>query len=185
MRVLKYIGRISPYKGLSDLLQAFDIDGWKLRIVGPDQDGYVAELKQLAERLGISDKVEFVGPKFGEELTKEYASADLFVLPTYSENFGSVVIESLAQGVPVICTKGAPWKELEDYGCGWWPDIGIEPLQQALHAAVSLSDAERKEMGRKGKRLVEEKYTWKAACAKLMAGYEQVIVPRSSSRSEF
>ena len=175
MRTVQFVGRISPYKGLPDLLRAFDADGWKLRIVGPDQDGYVEELKQLAERLGISDKVEFVGPKFGDELTREYASADLFVLPTYSENFGSVVIESLAQGVPVICTKGAPWKELEEYGCGWWPDVGVGPIRQALHEAMSLSDGERKQMGERGRRLVKEKYTWKAVCAKLMAGYELVV----------
>ena len=175
MKTVQFVGRISPYKGLPDLLRAFDVDDWKLRIVGPDQDGYVAELKRLAKHLGISDKVEFVGPKFGDELIKEYASADLFVLPTYSENFGSVVIESLAQGVPVICTKGAPWKELEDYGCGWWPDVGVAPLRQALHDAMALSDAERKQMGERGRRLVEEKYTWKAVCAKLMSGYELVV----------
>ena len=49
-----------------------------------------------------------------------YRRADFFVLPTFSENFGSVVAEALGYGVPVITTKGAPWEDLLNHKCGWW-----------------------------------------------------------------
>lgn len=175
MKTLKFIGQISPANGLPNLLKAFYSNEWKLRIVGPDENNHVADLKALADSLGISDKIEFVGPKSGDDLAREYATADLFVLPTYSENFGSVVIESLAQGVPVICTKGAPWKELEDYGCGWWPDIGVDALREALDEAMSLTDEERRAMGERGRKLVEEKYSWKKVCETIMRGYDFVL----------
>lgn len=173
--IILFVSRVHRKKGLDMLLKAFGIEGWKLRIVGPDENNHVAELKKLAETLGISDKVEFVGPKSGDALAREYESADIFVLPTYSENFGSVVIESLAAGVPVICTKGAPWKELEDYRCGWWPDIGVTALREALEKATSLTEEDRREMGERGRKLVEEKYTWGKVCETVMHGYESIF----------
>lgn len=193
-KVLLFVSRIHHKKGLdmlframavpleppanTQMLDAFDVNHWKLRIVGPDENNYMAELKVLAQSLGISDRVEFVGPKMGEDLFKEYRTAELFILPTYSENFGSVVIESLSFGVPVICTKGAPWQELEDYKCGWWPDIGVVPLRNALEKATSLTSEERKEMGERGRRLVEEKYTWEGVCKTVMRGYDSILNAR-------
>jgi len=192
-KVLLFVSRVQRKKGLVNLARAWaelpkDMrDGWKVRIVGPDQENHTAELKSLCAELGISQEFDFVGPKYGDELQHEYASADIFVLPTHSENFGSVVIEALAHGVPVITTKGTPWHELEGYTnsqltthnsqlkCGWWIDVGVEPLVKALDAAISLSDAERREMGERGRRLVEEKYTWDAVVKKVVEGYERVI----------
>ena len=100
------------------------------------------------------------------------ADADLFVLPSLSENFGSVVIESLAQQTPVITTKETPWDELPRVGCGWWVDAGVEPLAETLKEAISLSDQERRAMGARGRALVERKYTWDAVVKKMIEGYE-------------
>lgn len=191
-RVL-FVSRVQRKKGLVNLAKAWaelpkDMrDGWRVRIVGPDQENHTAELKSLCAGLGISQDFDFVGPKYGDELQHEYASADIFVLPTHSENFGSVVIEALAHCVPVITTKGTPWHELEGYTnsqltthnsqlkSGWWIDIGVPPLVAALKDAMSLSDAERREMGERGRRLVEEKYTWDAVVKKMIEGYKRVV----------
>lgn len=180
-RTLLFVSRIHRKKGLSMLFEAWARlsrglkTGWTIHIVGPDQDGHAAELKELAEWLGIADAIKFFGPKYGVELQREYAAADLFVLPTHSENFGSVVIEALAQKLPVICTKGAPWQELEDCRCGWWIDIGVEPLVEALQRAMSLTDEERRQMGERGRQLVEGKYTWEAVVDKMIEGYKGVL----------
>ena len=185
-KVLLFVSRVQRKKGLVNLVHAWaqlqlEIKRkWVVRIVGPDQEGHTAELKSLCNELGVVQDFEFVGPKYGEELQREYASADLFVLPTYSENFGSVVIEALAYGVPVITTKGTPWHELEGYTnsklkCGWWVDVGVEPLAKALVAAMRLSDAERREMGMRGRKLVEEKYIWDAVEKKIEDAYKEIL----------
>ena len=180
-KVLLFVSRVQRKKGLENLVRAWaqlslEIKRkWVVRIVGPDQEGHSAELKSLCAELDVAQDFEFVGPKYGNELAQEYASADIFVLPTYSENFGSVVIEALSHSVPVICTKGAPWQELEERKCGWWIDIGVEPLVEALKEAMSLSDEERAAMGVRGRQLVEEKYTWKAVVKAMVKGYKEIL----------
>jgi glycosyltransferase involved in cell wall biosynthesis len=71
------------------------------------------------ERLGLGVVVDYLGPVEGEAKAALYRQADLFVLPTFSENFGLVVAEALAYGVPVITTRGAPWADLETGGLNW------------------------------------------------------------------
>lgn len=186
-KTLLFVSRVQRKKGLLNLVRAWAklkqessaryarINDWKVRIVGPDQDNHTAELKQLCSKLGVTRDFEFAGPKYSGDLAHEYASADLFVLPTYSENFGSVVIEALSHSVPVITTKGTPWQELEERKCGWWIDIGVDPLVNALKDAMSLTDAERRKMGERGRRLVEEKYTWDAVVMEMVKGYEGLV----------
>ena len=133
----------------------------------------------------------FTGALDDVEKWKAYARADLFVLPTYSENFGIVVAEALWAGLPVITTKGTPWSELEGISstspssspftsafgrCGWWIDLGVEPLTKALAEAIALTDEERHEMGMRGRKLVEEKYTWDAVVKAMVKGYKELVV---------
>ena len=120
----------------------------------------------------------FTGALNDDEKWKAYGRADLFVLPTYSENFGIVVAEALWAGVPVITTKGAPWQELENRKCGWWIDAGVNPLTAALKESISLSDHERCEMGEQGRKLVAEKYTWNAVVKEMVKGYEGIVSSR-------
>lgn len=177
-RTLLFAGRVQRIKGLPDLIAAWaalpsdERGGWRIRIVGPDEDGHASELVALRGRLGLSaEDVVFAGEKHGQALADEYALADLFALPSHSENFGGVVAEALAHGVPVIATKGTPWRVLREEGCGWWVDGGVDSLSAALHEALRLSDAERAAMGRVGRALVARDYTWRSAAEKLLAAY--------------
>ena len=152
---------------------------WKVELVytvsGESEKEYEAKVKEKVMELGLEDQFIFTGAVNDEEKWEAYARADLFVLPTYSENFGIVVAEALYAGVPVITTKGTPWQELEARKCGWWVDIGIKPLAEALRVSMSLDDAMRREMGVRGRKLAEEKYTWEAVVKAMVEGYYKIL----------
>lgn len=166
-RSVLFLSRIHPKKGLLNLLKAWSIvkrEGWRLRIAGGDEGDFLSEVVAEAERLGIGSTVEFLGELEGEAKRHAFESADLFVLPTFSENFGLVVAEALAYGVPVITTRGAPWAVLATEGCGWWIDVGVVPLVGALHEAMELDDEVRRSIGRRGRDYIRQ-FSWdRIAC---------------------
>ena len=131
-------------------------------------------MARLVSQLGLGSAVDYVGPVAGARKAALYREADLFVLSTFSENFGLVVAEALAHGVPVITTRGAPWADLETYGCGWWIDTGVAPLVVALRQATALSDAERQAMGERG-RVYVRRYDWHTIAADTLALYRWVL----------
>jgi len=175
-RVLLFVGRIYPVKALDNLITAFaracgprpGDSAWRLRLVGPDEAGHLADLVSLAGCLGVP--VEFVGPRFGADLAAEYAACDALALVSHTENFGATVADALAYGKPVVTSTNTPWREVGGR-CGWWVDNSPETLSAALRELMSLSDGERAEMGRKGRALIEEKYTWPAVAAKMEECY--------------
>ena len=99
-------------KSLSLISHPAAFHNWHLMIAGPDESGCQASTKKVLCDEGIASRVTFCGPLYGEDKYGVMATASLFVLPTRNENFGIVVAEALACGVPVITTKGAPWSEL-------------------------------------------------------------------------
>lgn len=216
-RMVLYLGRLHPLKGLEMLVEAWgrlhdaqhqspqpSMEHWRLVIAGPDEQGTRAALERQSRELGHMESIDFAGPVYGEEKERLLDAADLFVLPSRSENFGIVVAEALAAGVPVITTKGAPWAELlgqdscddsvvvrerikgagvkgervkKEVGggrCGWWVEVGVEPLAEALREAMSLTDEERWAMGENGRRLVEKKYRWEAVAEQMMELYTHI-----------
>lgn len=153
-----FISRIHPKKGIELLLEAWraiDTHGWVLEIAGNGDENYIENLKQIAQDL---NNVHFVGAKYGEEKWSFLRSTDVMILPTHSENFGIVVAESLAVGVPVITTTGTPWEDLETYNCGWWIDLSVMNLKLTLLKVFSTPIDELENMGNNGKNLVKEKY---------------------------
>lgn len=198
-RTALFLSRLHPGKGLLDLVKAWDQvrpAGWLMRIVGPDVCGHRAVVEAEIARRGLKEAFEFAGEKSDEEKWQEYVNADLFIHPSHSENFGISVAEALAAGLPVITTKGTPWAELlglshdttcgdsvvsmvrakEACGrCGWWVDIGVASLAEALREAVLLSVAERRALGENGRKLVAVKYTWPAIAMQMKQAYEWIL----------
>ena len=177
VRTALFLSRLHPVKGLPSLVNAWarlSPPGWRLIIAGPDQGGHLQEIQSAICRLCVSECVQYVGEVRDEAKSALYRAADLFVLPTHTENFGIVIVEALAHGVPVITTRGAPWAELETQRCGWWIDIGEEALVEALREATALSDAARREMGLRGRQLAQ-RYEWTGIAGQLHAAYRWML----------
>ena len=87
-----------------------------------------------------------------------FINSEFLVLPTNSENFGMVINESLSRALPVITTKEAPWPEIQTYKCGWWIEDNKRALKNSLKEAINKSTLELKDMGKRGRKLIEDKY---------------------------
>ncbi|WYL99579.1 MAG: glycosyltransferase [Gloeotrichia echinulata CP02] len=177
---LLFLSRIHPKKGLDNLLLVWktlvkQFPDWHLVIAGPDLIGYQAKLEELTATLQLQSQVTFTGMLSGEQKASALSNADLFILPTHSENFGIAIAESLAYGVPVITTKGAPWQDLETYGCGWWIENNQQGLRNALVDAIEMSGSERQAMGVKGRNLVDTKYSWNAIAKDMASVYHWIL----------
>lgn len=209
VRTAVFISRIHPKKGLPQLVDAWarlsreraggaGRPRWRLVVAGPDEGGHLAELVAQGTALGLQVEsrplpaqglpesaadIIFTGPVYGDRKTDLYRQCDLFVLPTHSENFGVVILEALACGVPVITTRGAPWGGLEDVGrpgmprarAGWWIDVGVEPLVATLRDAIALSDVERAALGDNGRWFARERYSWPAAARAMRQAYGWLV----------
>jgi len=178
-KTLLYLGRLDPIKGLENLfgawqqLAAHHLD-WQLKIVGPDSGGYRAVLERLAQDLAL-ERIMFVGPRFGAEKQAEYAAADLYVLPSFTENFGMTVAEALAQGVPVVTTTGTPWAKLRDHNCGWTVPADVCGLEMALREAFSLPPSQLSAMGARGRLWMQREFSWQRVAADFERAYSWII----------
>ena len=175
-RTILSLGRLHRKKGLDKLLLAWaDLESrrpeWNLRIVGPAEEGHDIELRHLAEKLGLSN-VSIEGPLYGNDVVQAYRDADLFILPTSNENFAMTVAESLAAGVPVISTRGAPWSGLIDKNCGWWIDNTVEAISGQLAEATTLPSVTLEEMGRRGREWMKQDFGWNGIAREMIAVYE-------------
>jgi glycosyltransferase involved in cell wall biosynthesis len=177
-RRLLYLSRVHPTKGVEDLVRAWAqlsprFPEWELVVAGTNDLGHATQMHDLAYSLGL-ERITFPGPIFGVEKTRLYLSAELFVLPSHTENFGIVVAEALASGVPAVVSQGAPWPELESRGCGWWPAIGPGPLTEALALAMSEAPERLASRGAIGREWMRE-FAWAKAAAQLRSAYEWVV----------
>ncbi len=162
-KIILFLSRIHPKKGLLDLVEAWSMSRqpeWKIVIAGGDEGGYREVVEALIQAKGLQSDFEFTG--FVDGLRKQscFDSATLFILPTYSENFGIAIAEALANELPVITTTGAPWSDLVEHRCGWWVAPGVHGVTDALIAAMACTSDELRAMGKRGRELVINKYSW-------------------------
>ncbi len=178
-KIMLYLGRLHHKKnvhGLLDVWRSIPSEQraeWKLLIAGkpgPGDDCYLESLRKLAD-----DSCCFVGEVIGREKEKMYQSARIFVLPSFSENFGAVVLEALANGTPVITTEGTPWKETIDYGCGWRCSPDAEALRGAMIRAMGTDVAELEAMSGNALDYVQKNFSWKKSAEVLISGYRALL----------
>lgn len=178
VRNILFLSRVHPKKGLELLIDAVALlenRNFSITIAGEGEASYIESLKKLAAQHEVSHLFNFVGGIYGDQKWELLHQADLFVLPTFSENFGIVMAEALATGVPVITTTGTPWKELETHQCGWWIDLNIHNLLKSLTEALNTSPEQLQAMGLRGRKLVQDKYEVKAVSFKMYEYYNRIL----------
>jgi glycosyltransferase involved in cell wall biosynthesis len=180
-----FLGRIHPKKGLPMLIKAWALirpPDWVLRIAGPDEVGHQAELEEAVSAARLSQVVSFLGPLDGSKKRSALFDANLLVLPTHSENFGMVIAEALAHGLPVLTTIGAPWPMVPDYGCGWWVAPTVEGIAEGLRQATSRDLKTLRAMGAKGRELVVEQFGWEPIAKQFISIYQGLVMEAAPSR---
>jgi len=173
---LIFMGRLSPKKGLENLLKAMKLmesdKTVELTIFGAGDEQYVKSLLELAEDLGLLDKtVYFAGHVDGDDKKNAFLNADLCVVPSYTENFCMVVAEALGHGVPVVASHGTPWSEVENRDCGLWVDNRPETLS---HAVYDMKSKDLNSMGQKGWRWMQDEYGWKTIAQQMLDVYKMI-----------
>lgn len=163
-RYLACLGRIHHKKALENLIAAlpqatsFMQSAYTLKIAGNPQNPYGDKLKKQVADLGLGQKVDFTGHIEGREKQQLFAGAYFSILPSHTENFGNVVIESLAQGTPVIASKGTPWQMLEQAKAGFHTENTPEKLAEAIDRALALAPAEYAACRKNALRLAETRF---------------------------
>ena len=157
-----FLGRLHPYKNPEALVKAWislgkQVDNAQLIIMGRGEPEYENKLKSLVKQHRLTN-VEFAGFINGKEKFERLASLTALCVPSFSENFGMTIAESLLVGTPVIASLGTPWQELNARHCGYWVSNDVQTLAETIEQVLSLPEDEIQRMGENGKRLVQEKY---------------------------
>ena len=177
-RTALFLSRIHPKKGLPMLIEAWARvrpAGWRMRVVGPDESGHRMKVEALVRRAGLADRWIFDDSVQDEEKWAVMRQADLFILPSFSENFGIAVAEALGVGLPVITTTGTPWSGLLENRCGWWVVPNTTDLAAALRDATVLPDDALHAMGLRGADWVRRDFSWSDIAEQMVIGYTRVI----------
>ncbi len=177
-RTALFLSRLNVKKGLLPLLEAWAHvrpAGWRLQIVGPDEGGYASIVKAAIAQLGLHELVQMLPEADDQAKWALYRDAELFVLPSFSENFGVVVAEALAAGLPVVTTTGMPWAGTVSRQCGWRIEPTVAALQPVLQQATTMPPAALAEMGARGREWMAESYSWSAIGTAMATFYDWLV----------
>lgn len=183
-----FLGRLNFKKGLDLLVPAFARvrerhPEARLAIIGPDNEGYGAKVRDWVSKYELNRAVHFVDYLHGDDVMQAYVDADVFALPSYTENFGMTVAESLACGTPVVISDQVNiHHEVAAAGAGLVTHCDVTEVAEALD--VLLCDAPRRQaIGAAGRALVQRKWTWEVVACDLLVEYEKVI-ERSKAKNK-
>ena len=173
------LGRLHVKKNIDGLLRAWAQvpatlrEGWRLLIAGKaglGDDDYLKSLHSLA-----SPDCEFLGEVMGEDKDRLYRQVRLFVLPSFSENFGAVIPEALSYGVPAIATTGTPWQCLQKAQCGWWVAPTPKALADTLAQAMTIPPDQFAAWGVNARALATRDFSWQRTADTLLDAYRKIV----------
>jgi glycosyltransferase involved in cell wall biosynthesis len=177
-RIALFLSRIHPIKGVIHAIEAWQAikpQGWRLKIVGPSELGHREQLERLVRSYGLEQSVSFHDAVAGAEKSRCLDEADVFLLPSHSENFGIVVGEALACGLPVVTTTGTPWAGLLRERCGWYVQPGTESMVGALREVFTTSPQELRAMGERGRQWIQRDFAWDRIATQSLATYQWIL----------
>ena len=179
-RVILFMGRLNPNKGLDILAHSFStlrnqFPDAALLVAGPDEEGTQIKVESILRFEGTLDSVIFTGMLTGEDRLAAMSIADVFVLPSYSEGFSIAILEAMAARLPVVITDGCNFPEVGEHGSGFVVEASETPVAEAIDALLSNAEL-RKRMGDSGRKLVTERYTWQAAASKIADQYRSSFI---------
>lgn len=180
-KVVLYLGRLHPKKGLRNLLLAWNVlrkkkdevsDPWHLVIAGWGELNHENELKKLARQLDLQKTVHFVGSQFGGDKQSTYRRAQALILPSVSEGLPMVVLEAWSYGLPVLMTSYCNLPEGFENGAAIEINVDSQSIVDGLSDLMNMTDTERFEMGVQGRMLVAKKFGWSRIVAEMRAVYQ-------------
>lgn len=175
-----YLGRLNPRKRVEKLIYALAFlknyyNNVELWIIGSDDENYEKFLKRETIKYNVDDSVIFTGFLKGEALDNTIRGCHVFCFPSDFENWGNVVPDVLVREIPAITSKGMPWKILELESCGWWIDTDQNTINKTLLLAYDMGYDELRQMGIKGRKLVENRFSVEPIGAKLKQLYTWIL----------
>ncbi|WP_242344773.1 glycosyltransferase [Anaeromyxobacter terrae] len=182
-RILLYMARLHPVKGLDRLIDAWALvqrdkaaghSEWILVVAGPDQLGFGATMARRVHDLGIGERVLFTGPLQGFVKSAALRAADAFVLPSQHEAFSVALLEAMAAKLPAVVSAGCNFP-VDQHGAGWVFEGTPESLARVLCELFSAPRMRLEEMGERGRALVESRYTWPKIGAELLSVYRWIL----------
>ncbi|MFT6904714.1 MAG: glycosyltransferase involved in cell wall biosynthesis [Oleiphilaceae bacterium] len=164
-KYLLFMSRLHKKKGLDLLLSTWpklakEHPDWCLLIVGPDYSNYSKMISELITKFDLHDNIKNLGMLTGEQKYSAFSASNLFILPSFSENFGVVIGEALAAGLPTITTTGTPWTEINEYNCGRCIELSEDNLESTINDFLRCDDKDIAIMSSSAKSLIKDKYSW-------------------------
>lgn len=178
-RFLLFIGRVNWEKGLDRLIAALPrVTACDLVIAGNDEGGYQRRLEAIASELGVRERISFVGPVYGAQKSALLKRASALVLPSYSENFGNVVLEAMAAGCPAIVTPEVGASEVVQRTGG---GVVLQGRPDFLAAGINALFAEPhtlRQMAERAQNAIDAQYTWNAIAKTTERIYSRILAER-------
>jgi glycosyltransferase involved in cell wall biosynthesis len=179
-RAILFLSRLHPKKGLENLLAAWrglaaDYPQWRLIIAGAGEPAYEETLRQLIHDHDLARQVLIYGAAYGEEKRRLLLSVDGFVLPSFSEGFSVAILEAAAAGLPIVLTPECNFPELTAAGAAFEISPSAPTVEAGLRQLMKLSAAERHAMGERGRKLVQQSYTWPVIADQMLSAYRWLL----------
>lgn len=178
--MILFLGRIHFKKGLDLLIPALKIvlrsvPDAQLIIIGPENDDYGQWVRAQVHSSDLTAHVHFLGTLYGPDVTQAYVDADVFALPSYTENFGMAVAEAMACALPVVVSDQVNiHTDISSANAGIVTHCDADQVAAAL-CALLLDAGRRQTMGTAGRRLVQARYVWPAIERALTQHYAEII----------